>query len=422
MLRAAEDIHSFDTTVRRQNQHMSLSTLALLAEYAASPNVDLPVLGVWVPVSTLLVDRFPGMFSTGIADTFARCYTAVRSFQDGVSAIAGPSHQVTVARRLQAHNSVKEFSGRWRLVLYLQLRTREICTRVDKACELARANGLIGSAPADVHSTVTVAATESNTTIHQPALSTTPGTTPTVTVTATSVTSLTIAPSLPRDVLDTLSSQLRVASTLTIPLLRALTLEALTALHPLVLLPPLAAKFLALSLRIFVRLESFLSTSLGLGVGIGSNQSTIQSYADSTTASVETTPSKRIPGSQPPPQTYSTNTSLTVPTTTLNPVAVSMDDLMQLCADMNSLSSWLHTVYNQHCIEALQRCSPDNSCNSSGLNSGDELRLAVTQCVQAQCNRTVQLREAIWRRAFNMLCTVGFKNAFPFINHVYKMK
>lgn len=80
----------------------------------ARPSIDLIVRGVWLPVATLLVEKFPGMFSVGIAGTLSRCYMAVEAFVS----ILDKSYK---EGDLSSHPAVAQFHNSWKLDLYLQV-------------------------------------------------------------------------------------------------------------------------------------------------------------------------------------------------------------------------------------------------------------------------------------------------------------
>ena len=80
----------------------------------ARSTIDLIVRGVWHPVATLLIEKFPGMFSVGIAGTLSRCYTAVEAF---VSILDKSYREGDLA----SHPAVAQFHNNWKLDLYLQV-------------------------------------------------------------------------------------------------------------------------------------------------------------------------------------------------------------------------------------------------------------------------------------------------------------
>ena len=140
------------------------------ASTASRMEVDLVTCGVWVPVATALMAD-PGIkmaiFSPGIANVLQANYSALDTF---LSELAGsllrqlpqeeddakeektsietgnfshlyyrPTIQADAIERAQArlyaHPTTVEFSKRWNLPIYYQLRFAEFCKRLDKAVE-----------------------------------------------------------------------------------------------------------------------------------------------------------------------------------------------------------------------------------------------------------------------------------------------
>ena len=85
----------------------------------SSAHIDLVVRGVWQPVAALLIEKFPGMFSVGIAGTLSRCYKAVVAF---ISILECSKTAVGGRSDLASHSAVRQFHDRWKLDLYLQVR------------------------------------------------------------------------------------------------------------------------------------------------------------------------------------------------------------------------------------------------------------------------------------------------------------
>ena len=117
------------TVVCQDKQHVSQHTrgISQSAPKAATVgrDVDILVSGVWLPVLDLLADRFPGMFSAGIANTFARCYLGVHCFLASLcrSVDASPAirRHGEVARRIHCHPATRVFHEKWKLSLYMQV-------------------------------------------------------------------------------------------------------------------------------------------------------------------------------------------------------------------------------------------------------------------------------------------------------------
>ena len=91
--------------------------------------IDILVSGIWMPIASLLSERFPGMFSVGIASVLQRCYADVEAFSIGVGEIGVPGNcasgsvsDIWIHRRVINHPAVVAFNKRWGLELYLQVR------------------------------------------------------------------------------------------------------------------------------------------------------------------------------------------------------------------------------------------------------------------------------------------------------------
>lgn len=102
-----------DTSGLSSNSSSS-SGIELSSTIKAPVPIDLIVKGVWLPVAALLVERFPGMFSVGIAGTLSRCYMAVETL---VSIL----EKSGTKRDLASHPAVAQFHSSWKLDLYLQV-------------------------------------------------------------------------------------------------------------------------------------------------------------------------------------------------------------------------------------------------------------------------------------------------------------
>ena len=113
--------------------------------------MDLLVRGVWLPVMNYLADKFPNMFSVGIADTLHRVYAAVELFTARTSVLLrsekrdvnldideinrsgelredpsptereGESEVCAVAGRMRTHSALHEFHSKWKLDIYYQV-------------------------------------------------------------------------------------------------------------------------------------------------------------------------------------------------------------------------------------------------------------------------------------------------------------
>ena len=91
------------------------------------PSVDFLVNGIWLPITTHIADKFPNMFTVGIADTMFRAYGAIEGFTANLSRLLlGESGDedgsiCSVVGRLRFHPSIIAFHSRWKLDLYYQV-------------------------------------------------------------------------------------------------------------------------------------------------------------------------------------------------------------------------------------------------------------------------------------------------------------
>jgi hypothetical protein len=111
----------------RSNMEPADASSSSASDLSCSPvamiPMDLIVKGVWLPVAALLTDKFPGMFSVGIASTLAHCYKSVEVFLsilDKQSEVIMSSSGRTGSGIL-THPAVKAFHENWKLDLYLQV-------------------------------------------------------------------------------------------------------------------------------------------------------------------------------------------------------------------------------------------------------------------------------------------------------------
>lgn len=105
-------------------------------DYPSSLPLDLIVKGVWLPVANLLSEKYPGMFSVGIAKTLVTCYKGVESFlnilQSKMNDLSNGNDDSgnnnndkdtlkKSKRELISYPSVLTFHDKWQLDLYLQV-------------------------------------------------------------------------------------------------------------------------------------------------------------------------------------------------------------------------------------------------------------------------------------------------------------
>jgi len=123
----------------------------------AKVEVDLCTAGVWVPLATALLAD-PGIkmaiFSPGIASILQANYTALHTFLSelavrllGDTSSSSSEQQVTpqcilrAQTRIYSHPKTAEFSKRWNLPIYYQLRFGDYCSRLNAAVDKTRLEG-----------------------------------------------------------------------------------------------------------------------------------------------------------------------------------------------------------------------------------------------------------------------------------------
>lgn len=136
---------------------------------AVSMDVDLLTAGVWVPIATaLMADAGIKMsiFSPGIASILQANYTALDSFLSALSSRLlllpndndessrqtkfyrlplSPERIQQAQDRIYAHPKTAEFSKKWNLPIYYQLRFGECCTRLNKAVDKTKLEGWVAN-------------------------------------------------------------------------------------------------------------------------------------------------------------------------------------------------------------------------------------------------------------------------------------
>ena len=356
--RLSEALTAITTQLRDQRQDV-LGYVETMNGNNSDPSVDLIVEGIWMPVCSLLQERYANMFSVGIAQTYARCFSAVETFVQQLSAIAGTNRVAFVSRRLRSHASYTELSGRWRHSLYLQLRLQESKSRVDRLCELAFSVGPCHSSLLCFYSDFDASQKAAD----------------------SAVAKTTLSLHELAD-FDALAVQLRTADFLTSGLLRAFAIEMALPLHPQVCLEPLRVKFFGFSLQVLSRLRLHLTAHLDLSAdrlpedGGAANQS-----------ASDLTPLKRAAGIMPSPSLG--NLASPLPASQFN---VTLDDIVVICLDLSRLPAWLVGPYSELCLSSL---------------GGEGSRGAVDRCAAVAIELTTTLREAVWTKVCALLCAVS---------------
>jgi hypothetical protein len=273
--------------------------------------LDLIVNGVWAPVVNHLAEKFPNMFSVGIAETFYTAYTAVEGFTSALSGLleveGGATREALgLAERLKTHSALLAFHAKWKLDLYYQLRSNEISARFEKGLQtLLLPNGM------DRGSTESVYGASGET------------------LSKADISHL-------QSMLDIERFQL-VAS-------RVLLTELATCLHKNVMLPAQASRFLGLVVQLLLKLQGVIATIVNgtaissLGVGNVTAPSLSAVTPAKAVSSVASTPA------------LSANTAAPIASQALS---FSNEDLLALTADLEKIGDWIETFFVPHCEQML---------------------------------------------------------------------
>lgn len=334
-----------------------------------SHSVDLVLDGVWSSVAAALVERFPGMFTVGIAGTFSRCYLAIENFLVGLAKVGGPNFQECISNRLAVHPKVREFQSKWRLPLYLQLRTQEITYRIDRICELSRTKGATHESINKIHTaqgTITAIPISNETASLKPSSVSVP--------TASSLQEIesTVTSTLSEEDIRSLSNSLNLERVFSCTLVRAFVLESSTCLHPKIALRPLGAKFLSLSLKIWARFEVHLCTLLSISMPSLESAVILSDGGE--------VPLKRLTSTGNLTQVQSSTSVLRI------------EDLMTLCKDVIALVVWLDSDYLEACKSYFHEVS---------------MFEIVKSCVKSQSQKMNNFRGALWSHICALLTAVS---------------
>jgi hypothetical protein len=347
--------------------------------------VDLMVNGVWLPVAALLAERFPGMFSVGIASTMARCYTAVSRFADilerdqlAASGLAAASD--AAASPSPFKQAVDKFNQNWKLDLYLQLRTQEITGRVDVACNLVHEHGLVTKVADAVYADNIGGVGGCVATLNAKDL-----------------------------------EGARQAGRLDVklPVTETFLTELVTCVHPSSALRAVAAELFSLALRLVVRFEalaaiaaetptpSFPKSALAaLLHQLQTNAAAAASNKEATAAAAAATAAAATAAGKDPAQHAAAATSggsVALKTVGTLPMAApaSADDLMLLAADLAVVAGWLTGPFVGLVDNVLRAAVPAVGTSES----------ASQRTLVLQSERLLGARVAVWERVCALMAS-----------------
>lgn len=390
-------------------------------------SADLIINSIWMPVTQMLSQRFPMMCSIGIPNILSECYRAIEKFKQSLTMLVSDGRPAEVALRMATHPSVCAFSSRWKLDIYLQLRRNEIFVRVDKACEFAlRSHTMKGSHPGSLldylyhgikasgGSTVDSAA---NSTIgeskqHDDKAATSSDASGDVAVAPT------LLPADWEAVRETITSDLRSinaiagAESFQSPIFLVFAVESMTCLHEAVALRPMADQFLAILLRVSVRLEAHLAVFCSVitpsfdkaaldamrqfasSGGSGSSQAPLPS-----SPAAMTTPSKVAPS-----PAGSSNSSATPASHTGLGVGLPSVTLQDLVAAARDLLLFRHWATGPLVDRSIAMILTSQNVTDSDTSYGS-MESAIRRCFDSVNTRLSTVQAVVWERAAILLTT-----------------
>ena len=389
-------------SVKSCRRHSTRSNVTTTDDKDNHSAMDLLVGGVWHPITKTLVEKFPSVLSTGIASILAKCFTAMQSFHEAFSMILGECYASQIYDRLQQDKRYKALQEKWKLDLYFQLRSGELCTRLDMACQRASTEGWMVSVAGYLYNSTNNNSTSSNTEAGQTSMDkkggckTPAGSKKEVDNTSSNnnLQPSTLTMQEVQDYLATLS--LKQTFSMNIPLLEVFALEMAIPFHDSVYFKQLGGKMLSLSLRTLKRLEAHIviltniaTANFAQGAAAFTDH-TLDSLGGrislaSTTAEKEEvpmTPAKmpltpeRTPGTIPqtpgsaggvPVSHHAEDSSIDVST--------SIEELGLILIDVNTLKQWVQSIWAPLVHAKLQVVLID-TCNNA-VNKLDDIATAL---------------------------------------------
>ena len=339
--------------------------------------VDLMVNGVWLPIAALLAERFPGMFSVGIASTMARCYSAVSRFasilEQREQLASSAAASATIASPSSFKQAVDKFNQNWKLDLYLQLRTQEITGRLDVACNLVHEHGLVTKVAEAVYADSEGAGgTGCVATLNQK---------------------------------DLHGAREAARLNVKLPVSEVFLTELVTCVHPSAALSAVAADLFSLALRLVVRYEAFAAIAAETPTpsfpksAMAALLHQLQANASAAAANKEAAAAAAVAaggkdGVQPAAASSGAALALKAVGTLPMAAPASIDDLMLLTADLAVVAGWLTGPF-VGLVENVIRA--DGAARIVALALGTQ-ESAVMRALALQGERLLGARVAVWER------------------------
>lgn len=410
----------------------------------AGAGVDLIINSILVPVMQLLSQRFPMMCSIGIPNILSACYRAVEQFKQSLAIVVQSEKSATVAKRMACHPSVCAFSSQWKLDIYLQLRRNEIFVRLDKASDFAlksatkkgsrgslldylyqsesiKASSGSGGSSGDSAANCGVGESKLDDKADKPHSSTSGEAAVAQTLLTTELEAVT----------DTITKDLVALAAISgvasfeAPIYFVFAVESMTCLHESVSLRPITDQFLAILLRIFVRLEAHVAVLCSITTPSFDKAAleAMRNFASSPTS----TPAVKSRGAVTPSKGVASAaiaggctaggdiTSLGgLPATTLQ-------DLVMTTRDMLLFRHWVTGPLAKRSIEMVLSSQAEIAGDRS---SRDSIVAAIERCFTSVTERLATAQTAVWDRTATLLtteCRKGLLSAVKAIAGRYRM-
>ena len=398
-----------------------------------SASCDLIIKSIWLPISTVLLEKYSGMFTTGIPAVLSECFRTVDRFLSSLQELASPAWQVALARRIRSHQTVRDFQARWKLDVYYQLRCNEVLSRIEKACYVSSKHGWTSA----IARSVVSAMYSGDSSDEKKSVSGEIGLIAYINSHLSNSVSLSSAESqrLRKEILDDLNNAEFQCAIFT-----AFSVELLTCLQKSVLLPALSAKFLTFILRILQRLEAQIAAACNI-LTASFGRLTIEQLRQSVLQSLNKTASSSLKDSTPTAEKDSSTTSAisSAPTaSSANAAAVSVlpsvpllqaaDEFVLLVQDLLAFESW---VFSSLQMKVKSEFTDIHNFNVlAGLTETDaaegrlEIERSIATCFEAAQFNLRSTTVAVWLKMSQVVsseCKKGLASSVKGIAGKFRM-
>ena len=355
-----------------------------LFDSGINSSLDLIINSIWKPISSHLVERFPGMFTIAIPNTFSVCYLAYNDFKQSLTQLAGIEYIERISKRIQSNELLTEFELRWNIEMYFHLRTQEIFQRSDKLYDGIINNDITFNVFESIYGSIPSGRGNWNIQEIQELLN------------IELESSITIQNSN-----SNIKSATGSGKHINLPLIKSILAELIMSYQGRIMLEPLRSKFLTLALRLLVRLEGQIclltditTTTFPKTVLVTMTQQLLTvdepqiATISATTVGNSTfnSPSKKINNTVTATQIAATTQSPNAPTQTTRKAikTLSMDEIILLVADLYQLIHLLPNIFRN-------------------FGNNESLYEIITTCLTKQSEKLENLRVLLWNKSINLL-------------------